>query len=155
MNSGQRQVPLHKAVRGISGHERRINCLIILIEAGLRWLGLKRTEKILSFFTRKGHPPAPAAEAVLIDHYVLFFNERKERKKLKGKCLSQSLALRFLLLRKGIGSELRQGVASGQGYLDAHAWLEKDGEVLNDHPSVISRYVVLPGHAVHKKTDFS
>jgi len=155
MGSVPKPVPLHKALRGISHHGRRINRLIVFIEAGLRWLGLSRTEKILSFFTRKGLPPEPDAAAMLIDHYVLFFHARKERKQLKGKCLSQSLALRYLLLRKGIESELRLGVSAGRDGLDAHAWLEKDGAVLNDHPSVVSRYVVMPRHAVHKNLDFS
>lgn len=63
---------------------------------------------------------------------------------LKGRCLSQSLVMRLLLNRKGISTELKIGLSQSKGVFDAHAWLEKDGMILNDHPLVIANYFVLP-----------
>ncbi len=52
--------------------------------------------------------------------------------------------MRLLLNRKGIFTELKIGLGKKKGTFDAHAWLEKEGKLLNDHPSVIANYFVLP-----------
>ena len=45
------------------------------------------------------------------------------------RCLAWSLALRGLLAQMGIASRLRIGVAAGgDGRLDAHAWVECEGQ---------------------------
>ena len=69
---------------------------------------------------------------------------------IKGKCLSQSLVLWHLLKRKGIQSELRIGVRKKDDRLslatdnfDAHAWVEFQGEVLNDRPDVYENFAVI------------
>jgi len=71
---------------------------------------------------------------------------------IKGKCLSQSLVLWFLLRRSGIQSDLRVGFNKDTDNLpvdidnfNAHAWVECQGVVLNDHPDVYERYVVFDG----------
>ena len=59
-------------------------------------------------------------------------------------CLRQALLLWFLLARRGIVSELRLGVEkSVEGDLAAHAWVERDGQVLIGGEDVQQRYVVL------------
>lgn len=46
-------------------------------------------------------------------------------------CLTQALAARYLLSRRGVPSTLRIGVTRGEEQaLKAHAWLEQKGEVL-------------------------
>lgn len=47
-------------------------------------------------------------------------------------CLEQSLALWWLLGRRGIPSELRIGVRKKGEELEAHAWVEQDGAALNE-----------------------
>ena len=48
----------------------------------------------------------------------------------RATCLVQALAAQFLLSREGHASRLRIGVAPSPTRLDAHAWLESDGEIL-------------------------
>jgi hypothetical protein len=49
----------------------------------------------------------------------------------KASCLTQALALRWMLNRRGIASTLRFGVARPDGQkLAAHAWLECDGRII-------------------------
>lgn len=49
----------------------------------------------------------------------------------RATCLTQALAAQTLLNREGFPAELRIGVAKdGNGRLQAHAWLEKDGKIL-------------------------
>lgn len=47
-------------------------------------------------------------------------------------CLVQSLALRAMLIRRGIDPDLRIGARQEPGKFEAHAWLEFAGVVLND-----------------------
>ena len=61
-----------------------------------------------------------------------------------GTCLDRSLLLWFVLLQHGLDGDLRIGVArseDGSG-IDAHAWVEFDGLVLNDAPDVATRFAV-------------
>jgi Transglutaminase-like superfamily len=55
-------------------------------------------------------------------------------------CLEQSLVLLWLLNRRGIPARLRIGVRKEEGELEAHAWIESGGVVLNDTADVSERY---------------
>ena len=47
-------------------------------------------------------------------------------------CLAQSLALRWMLNRRGISSQLKVGAAKVSETFHAHAWLEMDGEKIGE-----------------------
>ena len=47
-------------------------------------------------------------------------------------CLERSLALLWLLRRRGSAATLRIGARKESGLFEAHAWIELDGMVLND-----------------------
>jgi hypothetical protein len=47
-------------------------------------------------------------------------------------CLERSLALQWLLRRRGIATDLRIGARKESELFEAHAWIELDGVVLND-----------------------
>lgn len=72
----------------------------------------------------------------------------------RGNCLSQSLTLWWLLRRQGIESELRIGVRKHAGGLEAHAWVECLGEVLNDRADVRERLVPFDGAIVPRSLRF-
>lgn len=56
-------------------------------------------------------------------------------------CLQRSVALRDWLARDSLFSQLRIGVRKCDGSLQAHAWVEYRGVVVNDHPSVTAQFV--------------
>jgi hypothetical protein len=57
-------------------------------------------------------------------------------------CLEQSLTLYLLLRHRGVPAELRIGV---QPYpFHAHAWVECDGEPINEVREVVNKFVLLP-----------
>jgi len=68
-------------------------------------------------------------------------------------CLTRSLLLGWLLQRRGVKSQLRIGVRFTQGALDAHAWVECDGIVVNDRPDVSAQFAsfgdLIPLKAFH------
>lgn len=55
-------------------------------------------------------------------------------------CLTRSLTLWWLLRRQGIVSDLRIGVRKTDGEFQAHAWLEHQGQALNDAEDVGASY---------------
>ena len=61
------------------------------------------------------------------------------------KCLSKSLVLWWLLKRQGIPGVLRIGVSPLGERLEAHAWVEFQGVVLNDSDDVHQRYAPFHG----------
>lgn len=138
---------LNNVNRSIRAFERlfsRTRIFTILTEVILRSTSLKTTEWLLSFFEKDIPAPEYRDTIIVLDRYATIFNQVKQLPFFKGRCLSQSLVLRLLLNREGISSQLKIGVSHQEGKFDAHAWLEKDGILLNDHPSVIANYFVLP-----------
>lgn len=55
-------------------------------------------------------------------------------------CLHRSLALWWILRRRGFDGRLRMGVRRGDPSFEAHAWVDYAGVVLNDDPEVERRY---------------
>jgi transglutaminase superfamily protein len=54
-------------------------------------------------------------------------------------CLSQAIALTWMLRRRGIAAVVRLGARSQRGAFKAHAWVEYQGVVLND-PEIAEQY---------------
>ena len=55
-------------------------------------------------------------------------------------CLQRSVALQQLLHQQGVHTRLRIGVRKERGVLDAHAWLEHEGAILNGSAEHCGRY---------------
>jgi hypothetical protein len=55
-------------------------------------------------------------------------------------CLPRSMALQWVLLRYGVQTSLRLGVALDEGSLDAHAWIEYRGKPVLDPPLVSEHF---------------
>lgn len=62
---------------------------------------------------------------------------------VRGSCLVQSMTVWWLLRRQQIQAELRIGVRKRRGRLEAHAWVEHRGRIVNDHADVAERYAPL------------
>jgi Transglutaminase-like superfamily len=61
---------------------------------------------------------------------------------LRSNCLPRTIVLWSLLRRRGIDADVRIGVRSDtEGAVKAHAWLEWNGEVLNDAADVARQYL--------------
>jgi hypothetical protein len=57
-------------------------------------------------------------------------------------CLARALAFQWLLLRDGIHAQLRIGARVVDRQLDAHAWLEYDGQPITDRPEALRQFPV-------------
>ncbi|GAB2686584.1 hypothetical protein GCM10027037_05690 [Mucilaginibacter koreensis] len=127
----------------------------MLIEVGLLTVGLQKTKAVLNrFFTAAAAQPDADAAFIILDRYATVFNEIKVQPFLKGRCLSRSLAMQYALLRRGVSTDLRIGVNIEKGIFDAHAWLERKGIILNDHPVNTGNYFVLPSDKLQSALKF-
>jgi Transglutaminase-like superfamily len=59
----------------------------------------------------------------------------------KAECLHQSILAASILLKKGYQVDLKIGVSKKD--FSAHAWVEYDGNILNDQPEVHNQYNVI------------
>ncbi|MGA9756350.1 MAG: lasso peptide biosynthesis B2 protein [Desulfobaccales bacterium] len=133
----------------LSGAERwllvQASLALPLVALGLRCWGLCRLQARLN----QGEALAPHLSALKSDldqaratarlvqvaaRYGLF----------RPTCLPRSLVLWWLLRRQGLAGELRIGVKPEPSRLEAHAWVEFQGQPLNDGANVAGRFPPFP-----------
>ena len=121
--------------------------LVVLLPAigvALRLFGVRRTYRLLG---GSGRPETVSAEisdasrtsAKRLGRLVSIASRRGP---YTATCLPQSIALRWLLCRRGMSAEVRIGVRKESGQMHAHAWVELAGQVINDHSAVEAEYAV-------------
>jgi hypothetical protein len=130
-----------RAWRRAPWSERRtvaVSCVLIaIVAASLRSLGVRRT----LVWTNRVRPSrrGTADERALVSGVVTAVRRAERYGPVAGTCLSRSLALRYLLARAGVATDLRFGGHRRDGRFEGHAWLEHDGVPLNDTPDVARR----------------
>src|SRR5690349_16001042 len=109
----------------------------------LRLVGLRRSQEIFSsFISRNSVRKREQSEAVLtqalhISHLIRLANDHGL---YQANCLQRSLVLCWQLRWRGIESELHFGTRKDIGRIEAHAWVEIKGIVLNDSSDVRQRF---------------
>lgn len=122
-----------------------------LVGLSLRLIGYKRTRRLLE---QRVMPFGLAADRDSADINVVARSVARAANHLPmywPTCLPQSLVVWHNLRREGLPADLRIGVSkSGDTFL-AHAWVEFDGQVVNDTPDVAQRFapVELPPDVPH------
>lgn len=58
-------------------------------------------------------------------------------------CLTRSMALQSMLKRRGLDAAVRVGARRKDGRLEAHAWVELDGNILGDTPEHVAGFAPL------------
>jgi hypothetical protein len=99
---------------------------LVLAEAGLRFLGLPRTRRLLAPRRRAAVPPPAEIER------LVRLGAAACSAVYPAGCLPRSLVLERLLARRGAAPELRVGVRREAGELQAHAWVEVAGRPVGE-----------------------
>jgi hypothetical protein len=107
----------------------------------MRWVNFDRLEA----FTQ------PAEEGAINHPDALEWAHRRQRLiSLAGrlhipamKCLPRALALRWMLSRHAIPSQLRIGMNKASTGFFAHAWVEVDGEAVGEPEDITGNFMVL------------
>ena len=110
-----------------------------LTRLSLRLAGFRRTITILDCFPKP--PKARAASTADVDRWTNTIR-RVGRRPYGATCLDRSVFLWFLMRQHGLDGRIRIGVAFDEGRLDGHAWVELDGVVVNESPTVADHFAV-------------
>jgi hypothetical protein len=134
----------------LTPHERSLlllsMLLLPLLQFGLGLLGYRRLRGTLESMTplsgrdRSLSATQKATRAQQITRIVMIASQSGL---YKATCLRRSLLTWWLLRREGIASDICLGVRTHGGVLEAHAWVEHEGLVLNDRPDVRQKFQVL------------
>lgn len=127
--------------RSLTWRERRtFAAATVLLPVAAVALRTRGPARLAAFIAAASAPPLAAAgeqqRALETARMVM----AAARRSPWNSCLPQSLVLQWLLQRSGIVSELRLGVRKTAGILDAHAWVEYHGLILNDGAIVHERF---------------
>lgn len=100
---------------------------------------------LLSRWVESGlHGPAGSEENVPEALHLAGATDAVARRMpLATRCLQRSLALVWLLRRRGGGGRLRIGVRRAPTSVSAHAWVEVAGRAVNDSPAHCAQFAVL------------
>lgn len=131
---------------GLPPSERWLLVRVALLVVGVRLaLALLPWRALHRLAGRAARPAARAVQPAPVPVDRLRWAVEATSRRVPGAvCLTQALALQILLGRRGQASELRLGVARGDGpALEAHAWLESEGRILIGAADR-ERYVALP-----------
>ncbi|XWK89282.1 MAG: lasso peptide biosynthesis B2 protein [Phormidium sp.] len=119
--------------------------LLPLVAFGIKCFGFRRLYGAIANLNRR-KDKVQEREGIKQARAVAKLIEIASRHGLyKPNCLQKSLLLWWLLRRRGIESELRIGVRKKSGLLEAHAWVEYQGCVLNDRSDVDQHFAPFAG----------
>lgn len=120
----------------------RCGVLLVIVRLTLLLCGFQKTYRCIQILVGKSarasdvDKPTIAATARSVATAAAFFPGR-------ALCLEQSLALYYLLRRRGVDAYLKVGVQAIP--FGAHAWIEYKGEPVNEDPERIKLFTALPG----------
>jgi hypothetical protein len=127
----------------------RAGLLIAILQIGLAVLPFRR---VMRFAYRMGTPRSgPAGSAASSSQFdrdlAVWAVEAAGRRLLsRNPCLPKALAVLILFRRAGVDAELLVGVArDADGPVQAHAWVESEGQVVIGGDVPLEKYTRLPG----------
>ena len=120
--------------------------LLMPIHLGLMWLGYERLRAFgerLTPLPEVQLPPANAEDFRRAKDIGRVVSIAARRGVFKAGCLRRSMLVWWFLRKRGFRSDICFGVRRNGAQLEAHAWVERDGVVLDDTEEIRARYRVL------------
>ncbi|MBL8134466.1 MAG: lasso peptide biosynthesis B2 protein [Anaerolineae bacterium] len=120
--------------------------LLPALALALNRVGMRRTRAFLEARARLAQSADSTEEAhARARRIARMVNAAARYSPYKANCLKRSLALWWLLRRRGIDSDVRIGVRKAEGTFQAHAWVEMGGVVVNDSPRFVGAFTPFAG----------
>jgi len=118
--------------------------LLGTVRLGLWLLPFQTLRRLLAGMTHKT-AKLQKTDPVFVDKVVWAVKVASRYMPGRVKCLAQALTTQVLLERRGYQTQLRIGVAKGEGgQLEAHAWVESQGRIVIGGLKDLARYTTLP-----------
>jgi Transglutaminase-like superfamily len=105
----------------------RVAARLLIVDCGLRLLSVQRLHAAVAGTAQHWRTPQISEEQCLTR---LVWAVDVSGRYVGASCLQKTLALQWLLSRRGVPTRLWIGVQPGEATLRAHAWLEYDGQVI-------------------------
>ncbi len=115
-------------------------CILPGVTLGVRLGGYRRTRRLLARLAPAHREAGEEDAARIASDLAWAVAAAAHHAPYATACLPRSLTLWWLLRRQGVAGELRIGVARVDRELRAHAWVERDGVVLNDAQDIGERF---------------
>jgi|HubBroStandDraft_1064217.scaffolds.fasta_scaffold33759_2 hypothetical protein len=128
---------LERTARGLF---LRAAALLPLISLSLRLRGFRKTQALLQEFLPACSHETDSFAPGRADLTVHMVRAAVRHGVGHPTCLEESLALWWLLGRQGIATDLRIGVRKHDEKFEAHAWVEREGNALNEPESTHEHY---------------
>lgn len=121
--------------------------LVMRAVVGLPWTALRLRVGRWGLARRQGEDSAesPPPKLARARHVADLVNRTALALPRPPTCLTRSVYLISVLNQEQIAASLRIGVRKPAGRLEAHAWVEVAGEVVNDSAAVTERFAPFPG----------
>lgn len=120
--------------------------LFIAIRASLRFRGFRKTQQWLQRRLQvKAARSAPSADSNPIALTCRMVKAGGRYGLIQPTCLEESLALWYLLRQGGVSSQLRIGVRKLGSKFEAHAWIEYQGQAINESKTLHPHYAAFDG----------
>jgi hypothetical protein len=133
-----------RTFRGLTRRDQRLLLqalvLLPLASAALRLIGFRACDALFTKAVRRPQALSPDAESAFVQSAVRMVRVAARRGATRPLCLSRSLVLCTLLRRAGIAAAVRIGVRKTGSQIEAHAWVEYNGTVLNDRADVDTNF---------------
>lgn len=129
-----------------SDRQRLIKTFILLglVRLGLRLLPFQTLQQLLASMSQVA-PKRSRVNQTSVGRIIWAVNVSSRFMPGGAKCLARALTTQVLLSRQGHFPVLRIGVAKGErGQLEAHAWVESQGQVVMGYLRELSRFIPLP-----------
>jgi hypothetical protein len=108
---------------------------------GLKVAGLRRLLSLMPSPPEIGTGQSPQARLRLAWRQAELLNRAAQCLPFKLTCLQRAVALCWWLRARGVNASLQVGVLTGgNGRLQAHAWVEVDGQVVGDRPEIAGTF---------------
>lgn len=117
--------------------------LLVGVDLGLRLLPFRRVQAWLVETPQCAAPLPPEQAQAVIEHTAWLVDVARRYHPARYTCLRRALVLQRLLYREGVATQLRFGVRKEGGQLQAHAWLEFQGQPVGDPEALTGRFVPL------------
>ena len=115
--------------------------LFPLVRLAQRWTRLDELNaRLVRWFGGSAPVPYRRRRQVPAEEITRLVRIAALRGLVRPNCLQHALVLRTLLLRHGFDAAIRFGVRKNDGALEAHAWVELGGRVLDDPPDIGRQY---------------
>ena len=117
--------------------------LLLLIRASLRSRGFRKTQHWLQ---RRLQAPgtvflaSASVDAQCVPNTCRMVQAAARHGLIRPTCLEESLVLWYFLRQQGVSPQLRIGVRTTGGKFEAHAWIEHQGQALNQSETVHRHY---------------